>query len=143
MSRREPGAPAWAERGVRLLVRAYPPAFRAAYGSDVAQCVRDARRARGEISPLDALRFWAGVVADMARQAAVERVAAAAAAATRSVAHPRVPRHAGFALLAAAVGNVAYDVGSVRNSMGVLALVLTAVAVTAGGALVRRGTRSR
>lgn len=137
-ARRSAGAPARGERAVRLLVRAYPPAFRAAYGGELAQCVRDARRALGETSRLDALRFWAAVVADLAGGAAVEWVAEA-----RTAAGGRVRRGAGLALLAAAAGNIAYDVGSVRNSMGVLALLLTALAIAAGGALVHRGSQSR
>ena len=140
---REPSGRGWAERAVRLLVRAYPSSFRATYGGEVAQVARDVRRALGAASWLDALGFWISVVADLGRQAAVEQVVAAMAAVRRPAARGCVSRSAGYALLTATAGNIAYDVGSVRNSMGVLALMLTALAITAGGALVHRGPRSR
>ena len=61
-----------AERAFALLLRAYPPAFRASYGREMTLCfrdlMRDARRPR--------LGFWMAIVADVARTAPTLRVEA-------------------------------------------------------------------
>ena len=58
-----------AERAYRLLLRAYPAAFRAAYGREMTQLFNDRRRdassARGQ--------FWAAMLADVARSAPTMR----------------------------------------------------------------------
>lgn len=120
------------DRLVRLVLRAYPPAFRAAYGAEVARCVRDARRALGAANAADLARFWGAVALDLARQAAVERL-------TGATTEPRaVARRAcGIALLLAAAANGAYDFVSVRNSMGILAALLTGLSAAAGVVLLR------
>jgi hypothetical protein len=59
-----------AERAYRLLLRAYPAAFRAAYGHEMTQLFNDRRRdassARGQ--------FWAAMLADVARSAPTMRL---------------------------------------------------------------------
>jgi hypothetical protein len=69
MDRRAPGA---AERIYRLLVRAYPPDFRARYGQEMAQLFRDQCR-EAEVRTLG---FWAAVIWDVARSAPALRAEA-------------------------------------------------------------------
>lgn len=69
-------APAARDRGLaayRLLMVAYPPDFRAAYGREMAQLFRDQRRVAG-LSRRPALGFWAAVVWDVARSAPALRL---------------------------------------------------------------------
>ena len=54
-----------ADRVYRLLLRAYPAAFRAAYGREMALVFRDRRRAPGARG----IRFWTEMVWDVARSA--------------------------------------------------------------------------
>jgi hypothetical protein len=54
-----------AERIYRLLLRAYPPDFRAEYGEEMVQVFRDQCRE----SEVRSLRFWANVIWDLARSA--------------------------------------------------------------------------
>jgi hypothetical protein len=61
-----------AERVYRLLLRAYPAAFRAAYGREMVLAFRDQRRETGA----SGVRFWAAVVWDVARSAPALRVEA-------------------------------------------------------------------
>jgi hypothetical protein len=60
-----PGRPPAAERIYRLLLRAYPPAFRAEYGREMTLLFRDQCR-EGDVG---ALRFWMTVMWDVARSA--------------------------------------------------------------------------
>lgn len=59
-----------AERIFRLLLRAYPPAFRAEYGREMVLLFRDQCRE----SDVQTLGFWATVVWDVARSAPALRV---------------------------------------------------------------------
>lgn len=59
------GCPRTAERLYQLLLRAYPREFRAAYGREMALLFRDLC-AEGEVR---SLRFWAGIIGDVARSA--------------------------------------------------------------------------
>jgi len=54
-----------AERVYRLLLRAYPPRFRAEYGREMTLVFRDRRREAGRASA----RFWLEVLDDVARSA--------------------------------------------------------------------------
>lgn len=57
----------------RLLLATYPPAFRAAYGREMVQVVRDQRRA-ATAGGRSVLGFWAAVVWDVARSAPALRL---------------------------------------------------------------------
>lgn len=57
----------------RLLLGAYPPAFRAAYGREMAQLFRDQRRAAA-VGDHPVLGFWAAVVWDVVRSAPALRL---------------------------------------------------------------------
>lgn len=61
-----------AERIYRLLLRVYPPDFRARYGSEMALLFRDQCR-EGDVR---SLRFWAAVIWDVARSAPALRAEA-------------------------------------------------------------------
>jgi len=61
-----------AERFYRLLLRAYPPAFRAEYGQEMVLLFRDQCR-DGDVR---ALGFWAAVIWDVARSAPALRMEA-------------------------------------------------------------------
>jgi hypothetical protein len=61
-----------AERAYRLLLRAYPAGFRAAYGREMVLVFRDRRRERGATGA----RFWAEMVWDVARSAPALRLEA-------------------------------------------------------------------
>jgi hypothetical protein len=61
-----------AERLYRLLLRAYPPAFRAEYGREMVLLFRDQCRE----DDMRSLRFWAAVIWDVARSAPVLRAEA-------------------------------------------------------------------
>jgi hypothetical protein len=64
-----------AERVYRLMLRAYPSAFRAEYGQQMALIFRDRRREAAATH----LAFWAAMVADVARSAPGLRLDAARA----------------------------------------------------------------
>src|SRR2546427_9561950 len=61
-----------AERIYRLLLRAYPPDFRAEYGRETVLLFRDQCRE----SDVRTVRFWAMVLSDVARSAPALRAAA-------------------------------------------------------------------
>ena len=61
-----------AERAYALLLRAYPPAFRASYGREMTLCFRDLMRDARR----PGLGFWMAIVADVARTAPTLRVEA-------------------------------------------------------------------
>lgn len=69
-----------AERIYRLLLRAYPPEFRAEYGREMVLLFRDQCRE----SDVRTLGFWARVLSDVARSAPALRVAAWRAWATEN-----------------------------------------------------------
>lgn len=57
--------PSTAEYVFQLLLRVYPPGFRAAFGREMTLLFRDQRREAGSAK----FRFWAGVIWDVARSA--------------------------------------------------------------------------
>lgn len=61
-----------AERIYRLLLRAYPPEFRAEYGREMVLLFRD----QCQESDVRSVGFWASVIGDVARSAPALRVAA-------------------------------------------------------------------
>src|SRR5436309_12214321 len=61
-----------AERIYRLLLRAYPPDFRAEYGREMVLLFRDQCRE----SDVRTIRFWAAVIWDVARSAPALRAEA-------------------------------------------------------------------
>ena len=65
-------SPAAAERIYRLLLRAYPPDFRAEYGREMVLLFRDQCRE----SDVRSLGFWAAVICDVARSAPALRAEA-------------------------------------------------------------------
>jgi hypothetical protein len=69
---RAPSGPAAAERIYDLLLRVYPPAFRADYGREMALLFRDQCR-EGDVRTL---RFWMAVLWDVARSAPALRAEA-------------------------------------------------------------------
>lgn len=68
-----PRHPVVAERIYRLLLCAYPPAFRNAFGREMTQVFRDQCRMRGSTT---ALTLWMNVVLDVARSAPAIRIEA-------------------------------------------------------------------
>jgi len=64
-----------ADRAYRLILRAYPAAFRAAYGREMALLFRDLRHGPGGRG----IRFWAATAWDVARSAPALRLEAARA----------------------------------------------------------------
>jgi hypothetical protein len=124
-------------RLVRIALRIFPAAFRARYGHELWLCIRDARRDFGNESFGATVRFWTLILADLARSALIERC--------RSIPRGFWPfvlrRTAGALLIAAAVANVAYDVVSIKLSMGVFTALLTAASAIAGTLLIRSGPR--
>ncbi len=143
--RRRPHGPhARAERIVALAVRAYPRAFRDAYGSELARCVRDARRDLGNATLRSVTVFWLATAVDLGRQGIREWASVVAGgrdAASLGSRH-HAYRAAGLALLVTAGANTTYDVVSAQDSMGILAALLTGLATAFGLVLVRpRGRR--
>ncbi len=65
-------SPALAERIYRLLLRAYPPAFRAEYGREMVLLFRD----QCQESDVHSFGFWARVLGDVARSAPALRLEA-------------------------------------------------------------------
>jgi hypothetical protein len=120
-------------RPVRAALRIFPAAFRARYGHDLLQCIRDGRRDLGSDGFAVTIRFWALVVVDLARSALVER----GRSFTRESWSLALRRTGGIVLIAAALANVAYDVVSVKLSMGVFTALLTAASAIAGTLLMR------
>lgn len=124
-------------RLVRAALKIFPATFRARYGHDLVQCIRDGRRDLESETFAVTIRFWILIVADLARSALMERC--------RSI--PReswslaLRRAGGAVLIAAAVANVAYDAVSVKLSMGVFVALLTALSAITGTLLIRSATR--
>ena len=120
---------------VRMALAAFPRAFRARYGHEIWQCIRDARRDLGDESFAVTIRFWIGITADLGRSALKEW--------GRSI--PResyslaLRRTLGTVLIGAALGNVAYDAMSPKLSMGVFVALLTVVGAITGTLLIRSG----
>jgi hypothetical protein len=118
---------------VRAALRIFPAGFRARYGRDLLQCIRDGRRDLGSDTFAVTVRFWVVILVDLARSALVERC--------RSI--PReswslaLRRLAGAVLIGAAVANVTYDAVSVKLSMGYFVALLTALSAITGVLLIR------
>ena len=102
------------------------------------QLVRDQRRDLGPADPATVARFWCAVVWDVVRTAPREHRDALR---QKAAGGRRARRLLGAALLLASVANVAYDLAAPEESMGALALLLTALAAISGGALVARARR--
>ena len=139
-----PAEPGWQHRVLALMVRAFPTAFREHYGADLTRCVHEARSALGDVSRLNAIRFWAATFVDVGRQGIRERLGGLGeswAVNTRGIVRtpPASPVRQGLGglLLAAAAANIVYDVLSIKNSMGILAVLLTAVGAVGGFFLMR------
>jgi hypothetical protein len=126
-------------RLVRVVLRAFPAAFRARYGDELWQCIRDARRDLGEESVAVTIRFWVLIVADLGRSALMERCRSV----TRESWSLALRRTAGVFLLAAALGNVAYDSMSIKLSMGVFVALLTLLSAVTGVMLMRTPGKGR
>jgi hypothetical protein len=120
---------------IRLALNIFPTAFRARYGHELWQCIRDARRDLGNDTFAARIRFWILIVADLALSGVMEWL--------RSVPRESWPlglrRTGGALLIAVALANVAYDAVSIKLSMGVFAALLTAVTAVAGTLLMRSG----
>ena len=114
----------------RLLLRAYPAAFRREYGAPMLQHFADCYRlARQESAPLARWRFWYASLADLAHAALIERLAEARAA--RAWLWP-------LALaLGLGIGYVDYTATEVQATL----LVLLPVAFAFGLALPRQAWR--
>jgi hypothetical protein len=122
-------------RLLRIALGMFPAAFRSRYGHEIWQCIRDARHDLDARGFALSLRFWIAVIADLARAAALEW--------RRSISPDSIlalRRVAGIGLIGAALANVGYDAMSVKLSMGVLAVLLTAAAAISGVFLIRSGT---
>ena len=110
----------------------FRPAFRARYGREIWQCIRDARYELGDESLALTIRFWIGIMADLARSAVMERYQS-----IPRESYLALRRTSGAVLITAALANVGYDAMSVKLSMGVFAALLTAVGAITGALLVR------
>lgn len=118
-----------------LLLRAYPRSFRDHYGAELTHCVLDARAALGDIAPSQRMSFWGRALLDVARQGMRERITETGETSSALVSRVRVAL--GWLLVTGAALNVAYDIGSAQNSMGIFALLLTASSVIGGSILLR------
>lgn len=135
-----PGCPAAAERVFRLLLRAYPPAFRAAFGGEMTQLFRDQWRTR------DAGLFdlWLRMAWDVIRSAPALRIKAWRARGGR-----KTPTSGGImksvsiaVLLLAAVSilsAIAEGVAGIRTGFGAAYLIAVVLAVSAGALLLVAG----
>jgi hypothetical protein len=148
---RAPGCPDAAERIYRLLLRTYPPDFRARYGREMILLFRDQCREADAGAP----RFWAAVIWDVARSAPALR-----AEMWRARGHETTGILEAIMKLAAtltvllgvyvAVGALAEAMGGVAETPGgryLLAIVLGGLAgallLAAGIALLRRTPTGR
>jgi hypothetical protein len=114
-----------------LVLRAYPPSFRAHYAHEILTTLRDQQRALGSLQSRATAAFWARTLIDLLRSAATERIADARDRA--SIAPGRVARRSlGVLLLAFAIGNVVYDVAEPALRMGVFAMLVTGLSGVVG-----------
>jgi peptidoglycan/LPS O-acetylase OafA/YrhL len=140
-----------ADRAYRLLLRAYPAAFRADYGREMVLVFRDQRRDRG----VNSARFWVDMVWDVARSAPALRVEALRARWARDI-QTGEDKMKTMAILAVLIGalDVANAVaelwaGGIMNGDrysligGTLGIVAGALLLVAGIALARRTPRAR
>jgi putative ABC transport system permease protein len=75
-SRQRSDSPATSARAIRVLIRLYPPAFRARYGRELEQVVRSSWRALEHATLARRLAFWVHVAVDLALGGAREHVLA-------------------------------------------------------------------
>ncbi len=126
---------AWALGG---LLRAHPSQFRADYGREILVTIRDQRRALPNATPRLITTFWIRVLLDLGRSAGREWAAESRLRATSLTTRGKVRTASGCLLVASAIANVAYDLSEPKLSMGVLAILLTAVSGLVGALLVWR-----
>jgi hypothetical protein len=137
------------ERVYELLLHLYPDRFRAEYGAELSLAFRDARRDAGGAD----IRFWTGIVLDLARSAPAERVSTLCA--YRDHLSPPTETHMKtMGILAVLIGAlqavnaiVELSAGGVRDgalplSVVLLALVLGALLLAAGVAMLGRSRRA-
>lgn len=124
----------------RLLLRAYPPRFRAEYGREMELIFRDQRRGEGGTGP----GFWGRTLWDVARSAPALRIEALRRGETRDTQPVRGAMKA-MAMVAIVIGalealNAGAEgwVGGSRSGDGI-ALVAGAIGIVAGGLLVGAG----
>lgn len=120
------------------LLLAYPPAFRAAFGREIALCARDGRRALGNAGRAAAAHYWVVVAADVLWSASAERMDALRSTPARL----QRRRALGSLLVAGASFNVGYDAARAELSMGGLALLVTALSALVGTVLLTTRIRS-
>jgi len=132
------GKPTWPSQVLALVLRAYPADFRTRYGGELTECANEARQALGSASRFAVAMFWAATLADIAQQAVREQLTSFVQRVAREdtarggTARALLGRGLGVLMLAGAASNVGYDFASVHNSMGILAMVLTACSVLTG-----------
>jgi hypothetical protein len=126
-----------APRLVRMALGMFPAAFRARYGREICQCIRDARHELGDESLALTIRFWIGIMTDLGRSAVTEWYQSI----PRESYYFALRRMSGAVLITAALVNVGYDAMSVKLSMGVFAALLTAVGAITGALLIRSAPR--
>ena len=120
-----------------VVLRAYPPAFRAHYAHDILVTLRDQRRALGSVQSWATTAFWVRALIDLLRSAATERICDARD--RGSLARDRVARRCvGILLVGFTIGNVIYDVAEPKLRMGAFAMLLTALSGLTGFGLLRR-----
>jgi hypothetical protein len=144
-------SPAAAERIYRLLLRAYPPDFRAEYGREMVLLFRDQCQ-EGDVRTAG---FWAAVICDVAQSAPAERAAAWRARVSESTRTSEVIMKL-VAMLTVLVGvfgilNAMVELGAALTGtiggMHGIALVLgvcaSALLLAAGAAILRPAQRGR
>jgi hypothetical protein len=131
------------ERVYRLLLRAYPAEFRAAFGREMTQLFRDRRREEG------GARFWGGIALDVVRSAPAQRWESWRGRRGGTV-HTGEGKMITMAILAIMVGALegtgalfegwrAFQDGDGPNLLGgTMGLVASALLLSAGVALLRR-----
>ena len=124
-------------RALSFLLLGFPRRFRREYGADLLCCVRDARASLGHDGRAVVARFWVGIALNLLRAAMGERLLACGEwCARRSVSVA-----CGTLLLSGAAANTLFDVLTPELSMGLGAMLLTVLAVAAGGQLLLRSPR--
>ena len=142
MSARPP-VPDVAERLYALLLRAYPAGFRARFGAEMRQLVRDRRQDAAGTGPRT--RFWLELLGDFVLSLPAQYLAALRerqrSRAAGLFATPSTERAMNFrkllgAVLAAlALVHIGVDVADAKNSMGGFAILLTVLVFGAGAVL--------
>jgi hypothetical protein len=136
-----------AERAYALLLRAYPREFRATYGREMTLAFRDLARDAGT----SGVRFWIGIIADVARTAPAQH-ADALRARWRPDTRTEENRMKPMGILAVAIGLLQAvnavielthgDAAGLPSLVVGLAIVVGLLLVAAGVALLRRMPRA-